>query len=199
MKKRNKKQKLTIMGVTKDSEAYEKEIISYLISEFAKHDSKMELIDISTYEEKRDYLRDALDIAEKSNKKVILLTDAEIGNTDSYQAVVKMIYDRRIRPFVLVTHFESAKYDLFDVARGVHSLLEYYDDRYDWFLHHYDYLFFDGRAKRFYEIEMKEGRDERGNFWEYVDIPRDIGFFINMMEEYCLDSDWSSGEDQKKH
>lgn len=150
--------KVPILGVTKEVDVYEKEIINYLKNSLLKFNSNIELVDVSFYDSETNSLNNAMDIIEELNKKVIFLTDAAIGNTVEYERVAKVMFEKGIRPFVFATHIESANYDLKEVAMRPTVLVEYFDPRADWYHYIYDSLLFNYSTKKYYKTE--DGEEE---------------------------------------
>ena len=160
--------KIPILGVTKEARIYEQNVIEYLRNSLLN--SNLELIDISFYDSNNDSLNNAMDIIEESNKKVIFITDSSIGSTMEYEEATKAMFERGIRPFVFVTHVESAKYDLNEVAMLPTALEEYIDPKIDWYQYVFDSLFFNYRTKKYFKTAQgKEG---------------DIDIFVNAINEY---------------
>lgn len=162
--------KIPILGVTKEVKEYERKVISYLKSNLLYSDSNIELEDISFYNSIPKSLEEAVATVEKSNGKVIFLTDAEIGNTKEYELVAKEFYVRGIRPFLLITHIESAKFNLREVSMRPTYLAEYFDRRAEWYHQIYQSLYFNYDTKGF--LVSYEGREEN------------IGTFIKSIKNY---------------
>lgn len=162
--------KIPILGVTKEVDIYEKEVINYLKNSLLKINSNIELVDISFYDSESNSLNNAMRIIEELNKKVIFLTDAAIGNTVEYERVAKAMFEKGIRPFVFATHIESANYDLKEVARGPTLLVEYFNASADWYHYIYDSLLFNYSTKKYYKTA--DGEEEN------------IDIFIDAIKEY---------------
>lgn len=140
---------IPILGVTKEVEEYEGEVIGYLRSELQRAGSDIRLMDSSIYEITEESLDETVDKLGEFDGKVILLTDAAIGNTNEYESIAHRFYDDNIRPLVLVTHVESARFDLLEVSMRLTYLAEYFDRRAEWYHHLHQTVFFNFDTKGF--------------------------------------------------
>ena len=103
---------IDVLGVTEEMEDYERNVINYLNADLTKANSDFKLNYISAnHSDSVDTLMKAMD----TSKKVILITDAKIGKTPVYEQAVKMMYERDIKPLLLVTHVESSEDDLNEI------------------------------------------------------------------------------------
>ena len=146
---------IPILGVTKQVKAYEKRLVNYLKSELKNKGIKLK--DISFYDGCRQE-EVAQIVKEKFGGKVIILTDAVVGNTNEYESFIKELYKREIKPFVLVTHVESAEVDLQEVAMRPTNLSEYFDERSEWYQYECPYCYLNFVSKKFF-TDKEEGLD----------------------------------------
>ena len=162
--------KILILGVTKEVEEYERSVIDYLKSKLLHSDSSIELEDIYFYNASKTSLDEVVSIVENSDGKVIFLTDASIGNTKEYESVARELYKRGVKPFILVTHVESAEFDLLEVSMRLTYLTEYFDRRAEWYHNLYKTMFFNYDTKGF--LETPDGQEG------------DVDMFIKGLKEY---------------
>lgn len=141
--------KIPILGVNQKLRQYDTDVINFINEDLLQSNSGIELEDIS--DSFTESLDNAMEIVEKSNNKVIFLTDAMSGNTTEYELATRAMFKRNIEPFVLVTHVESAKFDLEDISMLPTDLVEYIDCKADPYEYFYNLMFFNFNTKKYFQ------------------------------------------------